>query len=153
MSGKCSIHVDFSTLVTEEDLARVVQQVQTLAECRLLDGTGDGQADAAWATSQSVPGGYSPTVELDNLTSLSGASLEFATVKVLLVRNAGTVDLTLRGNVDALGGASLVLEPGAAFCVFSSAGWEVDGSSNEITIDNLTETEGEFEIVTIGEEA
>lgn len=93
-------------------------------------------ADAALAASTTA------TFDLAGvLTDAFGATITFARVKGLLIKNTGTVNLTIAGTCTALGGASLTLRPGGILFIIApdaTAYAVAGGSTDTVTILNTS---------------
>lgn len=116
-------------------------------------GAGANAANQSWRDSGSVPASSSATVNLTTgQTDAFGATVNMARVKLLYIRNTGTVELELSGTNGIAGTGATPIRPGGILLNIApdATGFATSGATS-LTISNesLT-TAGTFDIVVLG---
>jgi hypothetical protein len=137
------------------DLSRTLRATPASYALSLTDGTGANQAQIVWSDSRIAPANDEDGTGLASFTE-DGMNYSFTSVKVIYIRNTGTVELLWAGGEwptgpNPVAGAAIKIRPGGV--VFMAApdatGWATANSA--LRIDNQTATNGSYEVVLIGE--
>lgn len=129
------------------DLSRSLRATPANYATTLTDGTGAGQAQAAWSGVRTLSGS-SAVLNLSSLADVrdgAAATVTLTAVKAVYVRNAGTTSLTFAGAPFPAGGLVVAAGAVAVLCDPSAAGM----AAASVTVTGTTG--GSYEIVLIGE--
>ena len=142
------------------DISRTLRATPASYSLSLSDGTGASQAQVVWSDSRTIDAAGDDTPNVAGLTDDRGA-VAFTAIKLLYIRNTGSVPLNLIGNGDWATGPQKLpdtsnYEIPAGGCWLATnptaAGWSVGASPRFLTITNQSaSTAATYEIVLIGE--
>lgn len=141
---------DLSATVTTTNISRAIS---------FATGTGANQAQLAWSDSRTVDGLGDDTPDLSALPDARG-TVTFTAVKLIYIRNTGTMPIVWDGNGDWDTGpqktpdtSSYEIPPGGIYLASnpSAAGWSVGAASEYLTIVNDNATAAAYDILLIGE--
>jgi hypothetical protein len=118
-------------------------------------GTAADQANLVYRATGSISASGTLNIDLTSgLVDVFGGVAVFARVKMLLIQNTGTVDISPTGTFLAFGGGQFTIQPGGAYCIVApdaTAYVVTNGVSDTIQIDNLSaSTTATYTIVIIG---
>lgn len=142
------------------DISRTLRATPASYSLILSNGTGANQAQVVWSDSRTIEAAGEDTPNVAGLADDRG-TVAFTAVKLIYIRNSGTVPMNLIGNGDWATGPQKLpntsnYEIPAGGCWLATnptaAGWSVGASPKYITIQNQSEsTAATYEIVLIGE--
>jgi hypothetical protein len=142
------------------DISRTLRATPASYSLSLSDGTGANQAQVVWSDSRTIADGGDDTPNVAGLTDDRG-TVAFTAVKLIYIRNTGSVPLNLIGNGDWATGPQKLpdtsnYEIPAGGCWLATnptaAGWSVGASPKYLTIANQSaSTAATYEIVLVGE--
>lgn len=142
------------------DISRTLRATPASYSLILSNGTGANQAQVVWSDSRTIEADGEDTPNVAGLADDRG-TVAFTAVKLIYIRNSGTVPLNLIGNGDWATGPQKLpdtsnYEIPAGGCWLATnptaAGWSVGASPKYITIQNQSgSTAATYEIVLIGE--
>ena len=142
------------------DISQTLRATPATYSLSLTNGTGANQAQVAWSDAGTIDSQGDHTPDIRALTDDRG-TISFSAVKLIYIKNTGSVALNLVGNGDwntgpqklpdtsnyevPAGGVWLATNP-------TAAGWTATGASKYITIQNQSaSTAATYEIILIGE--
>ena len=103
-------------------------------------GTGADQANLVYRATQSISPSGTANIDLTSgLVDVFGGNAVFARVKMLLIQNTGTVEISPTGNFEGFGGGQFSVMAGGAYCIVApgaTAYVVTNGVSDTISIDN-----------------
>lgn len=142
------------------DISRTLRATPASYSLILSNGTGANQAQVVWSDSRTIEADGEDPPNVAGLADDRG-TVAFTAVKLIYIRNSGTVPLNLIGNGDWATGPQKLpdtsnYEIPAGGCWLATnptaAGWSVGASPKYITIQNQSgSTAATYEIVLIGE--
>jgi hypothetical protein len=142
------------------DISQALRATPATYSLALTDGTGANQAQIVWSDSRTIGAEGDDFVDAAGETDDRG-TVAFTAVKLIYIRNTGSVPLNLIGNGDWATGPQKLpntsnYEIPAGGCWLATnptaAGWSVGASPKYITIQNQSvSTAATYEIVLIGE--
>jgi len=142
------------------DIAQTLRATPATYSLGLSNGTGANQAQVVWSDSRTIEAQGDDTPDVRALTDDRG-TVSFSAVKLIYIKNTGSVALNLIGNGDwntgpqklpdtsnyevPAGGVWLATNP-------TAAGWAASGTEKYVTIHNQSaSTAATYEIILIGE--
>jgi len=147
---------------SSSDLSTTVRRTNVSESLTFTNGTGANQAEIVWSDSRTIGAGADDQLFLESLDDGRG-TVGFSAIKLVYVKNTGTVSLTITGGDPLVWAAGpLGLEVGSTISVpaggvlmltnASAAGWVVDGELEQIPLSNVSETvAAAYDIILIGE--
>ena len=160
LTGRFALTIE-STLTNPLDLSTPLDPLRYSLSQVISDGAGANQANLHWHDTRQLAASATDDIDLAGaLSGAFGATLTFARVKAILVRNKGTTAAAITvgpsptNGVANFLGTSDRLPAGAlmAMALFDATGWPITaGSADRIRVTNtsgaLTQ---EYEIIVIG---
>jgi hypothetical protein len=150
---------------SSSDLSTTVRRTNVSESLTFTNGTGANQAQIVWSDSRTIAAGSNESIDLLSLDDDRG-TLVFSAIKAIYVRATGASSVFWTGfgvgddwdtgPLQAPAASGLFIPPGGLLLVTnpSAAGWAVAAPSNEIAIQNSSETAAAtYDIILIGEGA
>ena len=152
-----------ATYIKDLDLADPKDVLALNFEQAFAPGTGSGLADLMFRDTRQLADGASENLDLSgSLSSAFGASLLFAKVKVLIIKNLSAAQILSVGGAASLGFVSWVGDPtdivkvgaGGFLCLVNPAGYAVTaGTADLLKILNSAGAVCDYDIIIIGSSA
>jgi len=152
-----SAQISVSVLVHEsssDSLSAALRVTPATYATTLANGTGAGQAQIAYSETGTIPDGDEATFPFGSLSDDRG-SVALTAIKTIYVKNTGSVDLVVSGNLAwstaPLGQVQVAAGGVLAMANTTAAGWTSSQASAALVISNAYQTQGAYELVLIGE--
>lgn len=139
---------------TAGDLSKQMRVTPATYAMMLGDGTAANQAQVVWSDSGEIPDGNEALHQFESLSDDRG-TVSMSAVKVLYVRNSGSLPLTVAPYFwnGAPWSSSIDLEAGGVvvMVVPTAGGWSAAGSGAGILVANQNGSAVPYQIMLIGE--
>jgi len=137
----------------EDDVspANLVDATTFLQTFSIAQGTATGRANAYWRDVRAVAAGDTDEIELDTLPlAVMGGTgnLNLATVRMVYLRNRGTVTLS-----PSIGGGQFDVPPGGSFFWHAPATVSAGPIGASLEVQNSAASAGSYEILLVGVKA
>lgn len=152
-----------ATYIKDLDLGDARDPLAVTLEQAFAPGTGSGLADLMFRDTRELADGASENLDLSGgLTSAFGASLLFAKIKALIIKNKSAAQILSVGGAASLGFVSWVgdatdvvkVPAGGFLCLVNPAGYAVAaGTADLLKILNSAGAVCEYDIIIIGSSA
>lgn len=139
--------------VNDLDLSDAYDDLTVNQKLNWASGAGANAANQSWRDSASVAASTSATVNVTSgQTDAFGATVNMARIKLLYIRNTGTVDLELSGANEICGTGATPIKPGGIVLHVApnAAGYPTSGAATVVISNESITTAGTFDIVIIG---